>query len=363
MANRIIVNIKSQAKMFFRSKSSVFWTVFFPVVLILLFGAIFSDSGGSTYTLYVQNLDEEAVGSQQFIDALEQTGALKIVEVDTSTDVEQYIKDNSVSALLIIPQGSIDKLINHDPAALELRMDQSSSSANVIFSIVSAVADGVNLEMAGGSPLLTVDTENIVSSQLNYIDFFLPGVIAIMVMQDAVNFVIGTQTRYRTNGIFHKLATTPLTQFEWLISQAVFQLVVVAISVATCLIVGVLAFGIHVNLDIISVAIMVVATMLFSAIGLIIARFIKDEEAAGAAAGAITFPMMFLSGSFFPLEQMPSFLQSLATVLPLTYVNEGLRDAMIFGNSAGAIDNLLILTVLMVVFMAAAVYLTNWKEK
>lgn len=362
MANRIVVNIVTQAKLFFRSKSSVFWTVFFPIVLILLFGAIFSDTGGSAYTLYVQDLDRtEETG--EFIFALEQTGALDVVVIDADVNPDQYIKDHSASAFLILREGVSQDLRDHVVTSIELRLDQSGSSAQVVQSIVNAVVNRVNLNLAGGSNLLMIDTENIVAGEFNYIDFFLPGVIAIMIMQDAVNFVIGTQTRYRTNGIFHKLATTPLSQAEWLLSQAVFQLVVVAISVATCLIVGILAFGVHVNLDLISIAIIVVATMMFSAIGLMIARFVKDEETAGAAAGAITFPMMFLSGSFFPLEQMPDLLQHIATVLPLTYVNEGLRDAMIYGNTASAIDNLLILSVLTVIVMVIAAYLTNWKEK
>jgi len=175
--------------------------------------------------------------------------------------------------------------------------------------------------------------------------------------------VLGTQTRYRTSGLFHKLATTPLTQTEWLLSQAVFQLFVVTISITSCILVGVLAFGVQVSLAPVSILIMIVSTFLFAAVGLIIARFAKDEESAGTAAGAVTFPMMFLSGSFIPLDQMPGFLQTLARFLPLTYVNEGLRESMIYGVPGAAWGDLAVLAALAAVFMAVAIKLTDWKER
>ena len=102
---------------------------------------------------------------------------------------------------------------------------------------------------------------------------------------------------------------------------------------------------------------------MFSALGLIIARFVKEEETAGAAAGAITFPMMFLAGSFFPLESMPRYLQAIAKVMPLTYVNNGLRDAMIYANMSGAFNNLIVLAVLTVVFMGVGVVISTWKQE
>jgi ABC-2 type transport system permease protein len=102
---------------------------------------------------------------------------------------------------------------------------------------------------------------------------------------------------------------------------------------------------------------------MFSAMGMIIARYIKEEETASSAASALTFPMMFLSGSFFPLEQMPGFLQSVAAVLPLTYVNNALRDSMIYGNTAGAIGNFLVVAVLAVAFFIVGVAVSSWKTE
>lgn len=366
MGRRVWTNFRSQAKMFFRSPGSVFWTVAFPVLLILLFGAIFSNSGSATYTMYVQDLDGSAA-SQELIAGFNQTKVLNIIMVDNATDVDAFIKENSISAFLTIPEG-FQYSFAPDPyrqnSTLELRIDNSSSTAMSVATIVNSVVQSLNLHLANGTMVVSTSIQGVSadSSHFNYIDFFLPGVIGLTAMTTTVNWMVGLQTRYRQNGIFKKLATTPITQIEWLTSLILWQILTVFLSVAIIMVVGILAFDVHLTLDPISALIIVLSSALFSALGLIIARFVKEEETGGVAAGAITFPMMFLAGSFFPLESMPVYLQAIAKVMPLTYVNNGLRDAMIYGNSAGAVSNLLIVAVLTGVFMIVGVAISTWKQ-
>jgi ABC-2 type transport system permease protein len=363
MSRRIWINFISQAKMFFRSPGSVFWTVAFPVLLILLFGAIFSNSGSTTYTLYVQDLDG-SMASQELIEGFNQTKVLNIVMVEADVDPDAYIKDNSIASFLIIPEGFEASVASKQGTTLDLRMDNSSSSALSVASVVNSVVQSLNLNLANGTMLVTTSIQGVSddSNQYNYIDFFLPGVIGLTAMTTTVNWMVGLQTRYRQNGIFKKLATTPITQLEWLTSLILWQILTVFLSVAIIMIVGMLFFGVHLRLDAISVLIIILSSALFSALGLIIARFVKEEETGGVAAGAITFPMMFLAGSFFPLESMPEYLQTIAKVMPLTYVNNGLRDAMIYGNESGAVYNLLIVGILAVVFMVIGVAISTWKQ-
>jgi ABC-2 type transport system permease protein len=72
--------------------------------------------------------------------------------------------------------------------------------------------------------------------------------------------------------------------------------------------------------------------------------------------------MMFLSGSFFPIESFPSVLQSVAAFLPLTYLNNGLRDTMVYGNDMAALLNLAVVLVIGIVVAVAASRLMSWKE-
>ena len=95
---------------------------------------------------------------------------------------------------------------------------------------------------------------------------------------------------------------------------------------------------------------------------MLIGRFVKEEETADTAAGAISFPMMFLAGTFFPLEQMPQFLQTIAQVLPLYYVNEALRNSMIYMNQNASLLNGVMVIIFAVIFFVSGVLLTKWNE-
>jgi ABC-2 type transport system permease protein len=101
----------------------------------------------------------------------------------------------------------------------------------------------------------------------------------------------------------------------------------------------------------------------FGGIGMILARVAKEAESATAAANFIMFPMMFLSGSFFPLELMPGFLQTIATILPLYYVNEGLRAAMVSVDNMAALRYSAMIGVFATVVFVLGINTTKWDEE
>ena len=128
------------------------------------------------------------------------------------------------------------------------------------------------------------------------------------------------------------------------------------------IVVGMLVYGMQVHINAFFFILIVATSFLFSGMGMVIGRFVKDEESAGMAGGAITFPMMFLAGTFFPLDQMPEFLQVVAQFLPLYYVNEGLRSAMIYLNTDDALMYSAVVVIMAVIFFVAGILLTKWKS-
>lgn len=159
-----------------------------------------------------------------------------------------------------------------------------------------------------------------------------------------------------------KLLTTPITRSEWILAKMVFMLFLSFLTTAISIVVGVLVWGLHVNITPLMILTVITTSFMFSGIGMIIGRFVKEEETADMAAGAISFPMMFLAGTFFPLAMMPGFLQVVAQVLPLYYVNEALRNSMIYMNTSLAFTNAMIVLVFAVVFFVVGVVLTKWRE-
>ena len=395
IANDFLASLKN----YYRSKGTLFWSLAFPILLILLFGAIFSGSEGS-YTLYVKNYDYqngefiasilkqnetgmEFIGNfTNFYDAiyhqlnLTNVTKIKIIkdsDASNEKELQEYIEANKgkIKSLMVIPKNyglklgmaiaekNVTKAEN-----ITLMLDPSETQRNaVIMAVLSQFMNQFNLMIAGGDNFARFNTTSIIQKEYEYIDFFIPGIIGLSVMTTSIYGSIERNTKFRKNGILRKLLTTPITRGEWILAKMLFMLFLAFVSTFVILLVGTLVWGVSVQINIYLFILIISASFAFSGMGMIVTRFVKDEETADSAGGAITFPMMFLAGTFFPLEIMPPFLQIIAKILPLYYVNEGLRDAMILGDRAGALFNSIVIFIFAIIVFAIGVAITSWKEE
>lgn len=326
------------------------------------------------YDLYVQNQDQTdgkpTYWSTNFINGLNSTNAFNIKMVDATINGTDYALTNRLSVLLIIPTGfntSANMALytnGKTNANMTVVYDQSTSSAPVVQSIVSSLVNKANFELSQGIEYLTVQGVSIAPKRFTFIDFFVPGIIGMTAMTFSIFTAVSTSARFRQNGIFHKLATAraPMKRYEWILSRTVYNVLISYLGMAVMILLGMTIFGMKFTLDGVSLLMVAMTSLLFTGLGMIIARFVKDPEGADAAANVITFPMMFLSGTFFQLSQMPPFLQAIAQVLPLTYVGEGLRAAMIFGQTQQALINTAVVTVLGIASIVVGSLITKWEK-
>jgi len=369
--SHVVLDLKASIKTFIRNKSTIFWTLAFPCVLILLFGAIFSQSS-TKYDLYVQNQDQTngkaTYWSSTIMSVLNLTNAFNMQVLDPSINATDYAITNRLSSLLVIPTGFNDSAnvalltSGHTTANVTFVYDQSTSSAPVVRSIVTSIIDKFNFDLSRGVQYLSIEDLTIAPKRFGYIDFFLPGVIGMTAMTTSIFTAVATSARFKQDGVFHKLATTPLKRYEWILSRTIYNILISYLGMAVMILLGIMLFNMKIAPDPISIFMVAMASLMFTGLGMIIARFVKDPDGADAAANAITFPMMFLSGTFFPISQMPQFLQTIAQLLPLTYVSEGLRAAMIFGQPQQAILNTAVITGLGVLSIIVGSLITKWEE-
>ncbi len=354
-------------KGWYRSRGGMFWSLAFPIILILLFGAIFSSVGSTKYTLYVQDLDDSTM-SNIFNATLNATGLFNIKKVNPKDNVTSYIKNNNTHALIVIPKGFEQAIhlsvVNPNVTVnISYYFDPSdTTTTQVVRSVISSVLQEMNRNLSQGRTIIGVKYISTITENFNFIDFFLPGMIGFTIMQSAIYGSIERNTKYRKDGILRKLLTTPISRTEWIFAKMLFMMFLTGITTILITIVGILVFNMTVNITPLVIIILIATSFLFSGMGMLIGRFVKEEETADTAAGAISFPMMFLAGTFFPLEQMPQFLQTIARALPLYYVNEGLRDSMIYMNQNDALINGGVVIIFAAIFFLAGVILTKWKE-
>src|SRR2546430_14650832 len=270
---------------------------------------------------------------------------------------------NRGQRLLVVPLGFNATLTSGKNATIQLFMDQSDQASASLAGIIHSVTVSYAAAIAHAPDNLVVQQVGIITRNIRYIDFFIPGVIGMTLLTTGVFGAVNTNGRYRELKIIKKLATTPLSKIEWILGMVGYQMFLAAISITVILLFGRFVFGVTATIDIYTIGLVVAAALLFPGIGMVLANFVKDADGAEAAANAITFPMMFLAGTFWPTETMPTVLKVIANYLPLTYINNGLRDAMIYLEPAQALTNTIIALGLAGFFIILGSVLMSWKEE
>jgi len=363
--NRILADLGAFGRQYLRSRVGTFFALAFPVILILLFGSIFGQSATPHVPVYVQDLDATST-SQSFISALNNTTVITYQAMPRG-DFRGYIQNQSINVALQIPSG-FGAAVNGgrvgDPnATVILAGDDTQSSYGIVASAVSAVATEFNLRLANASAIIGVKTISVSVAHLKYIDLFLPGIIGFTVLTTPMFGMTSICAEYRTRRFFKLLATTKLSKAEWLAAKVGFYVLLLFLSVTIMMFVGIAVFGMQARLTPAALLLIVGGTFEFTSLGMVLGIFVRDPGTGEAIANAIGFPMMFLAGSFFPIDSMPSFLQFIARGLPLTYINEGLRATMVFGNDGTAFTYLLITLGFAVVFFVVGSRGLSWKSK
>jgi ABC-2 type transport system permease protein len=417
---RTIIIFKAVTKNWLRSRSGLFFSIMFPVLLLLVFGAVFGGQETSTYSLLIQNLDINGTPtelSESFVEALNSTETFTIRNIPADIlDLRSYAREvlgplGGNIRILVISEGFQNDLINgtlkvrvgitynttltmyqfYEPfmdetqkmaiqqgiaqmaqynaslldqkASLTLILDDSDQSSGIVKSIIISVANAFNYELIGAKNVVAFKEEPFTERQLRTIDFYLPGVISAFIMTNGIIGVTTNTTEFKRRGIIKRLSITPLGKIEWVLGNVLSQTLLNLMLTAIIIVIGWLIFHVQAIPDVFSVFLIFLGSLLFSGIGMLLSGLIKDVEAASAIGNAIAFPMMFLSGAYWPVEFMPDYMQSIAKVLPLTYFSEGLRSAMIYKYTEGIITNTIIVSVLAVVFIILGSLVTRWKEK
>ena len=361
----LVVSVKS----FYREMTAVFFRIAFPVILILVFGTIFMERENRIFDLDVQDLDQTK-SSAELVKSIKLSGRFEIAQVAPAIDATRYAKDNKRNLVLIIPEGCEESLTDRmgldDPnisVTLTEIHDPSSFGVTTKMQVLNMVLAGINHEMSGEPPLFKLSETSILAKKYRFIEFFVPGIIAMAVMTASLFGAVNVNAELRQKGVIRKLSTTPITRTDWILSNVLYQFILAVLSTIVILLVSYGVFNVSLEINAWLPVFVVLAVFAFVGLGMILTRVAKEAESAAAAANALMFPMMFLSGTFFPVEMMPEFLQKLAKVLPLYYVNEGLRASMVSVDNMAALKYAAVIGVFAAVVFVLGMMITALSEE
>lgn len=324
-----VANIKT----YVRDRAALFWTLAFPLIFILLFGFIFQGSGTSRLTFGWVDEDRSSASAELQERFADQAGVT--LEDGASDESLSKMRLGDVDAVIVVPNGYGETLAaNADgggfPASITVYTDPSRSAlVGEVYQAVGTVLGIVNL--GDRPPLVVPEPETIQTENLNFISYFVPSILGLSVMQVGI-FAAIPLVADREKLILKRLAATPLRRWQLVGSNILMRLLIAMTQAVIIVLVGSMAFGVQITGNLLLAAgFVALGAVTFLALGYVIASFANTEDSANGMTSVVQFPMMFLSGSFFQIDQMPDFLQGIARAIPLTYLADALRQVMVGG--------------------------------
>ena len=352
---------------FKRNRIALLFSLIFPILLIGMFGLIFQDSTSSINNVSVGMLNEDNGEYGNQIVAMISTispdpNSIRLIEVNMLSTVEEQILSAEITAAVIIPQNFSSSIHNQKQAKIIIVTDPSNPTISLAIAqffdeIIEVVSDQISKEFLETGNLninsefvlnpIASQLESVVSGGGSTFDFVAPGFIALNVMASGLTALGVALARERESGTLDGILMSPISRISIILGKTISHSIRNILQGGVTIIIAVLLFGITIRGNPILIAfILIIGTVSFLGFGIVATAVTKEQESAQLVLGLIQFPMMFLSGVLFPIEQMPSLLQTVSKILPLTYAVEALRKVMILG--AGIEDVILPLTILII---------------
>jgi ABC-2 type transport system permease protein len=350
-----VANVKS----YYRDRGALFWTLAFPVLFVILFGSIFS-GGPTTFSVGWVDQDQSA-SSAQLRQGFAGVSLLDLKDV-SQDDALAQMQQGKLDAVVLVPAGLGASMTSGGstgtPFQLVLYTDPSKSTAsNTVEQVVAQVVGGINQSLSGKPPAIAVQPQPLQTQNLSSAAYFVPSILAMALMQLGV-FAAIPLVAQREKQILKRLGATPLARSTLVGSNVFMRLLIAVVQTVIIVGIGVALFGVSILQPLAGAAFVVLGALTFVSIGYVIASYARTEDSANQLASVVQFPLMFLSGIFFPIAFMPQWLQPVAAFMPLTYLGDALRQTMVGGAAYAPlyIDVLVLGGWLIVTFLISARY-------
>lgn len=336
----------AQLRIFARNRSVIFFSLLFPVLLMVALGSFIGNGPGVSLNAFVVDRDQTPA-SQKFIETLR---SQQIVAFSMETDEAHALdalKKGDRQLVITILQGygnavaavqQASRQPEQQKAEIIVYYDETNPASQVGLTVLNQAADQISKQLTNYEQRVTLQAKGIQAINLKYIDFLVPGIVAMMIMSTNLNGVAGQISAWRERGILRRMQSTTLRPSVFIAAQITSRLILNGFQAMIVLLIGSLFFNTQVNGSWLLLTLFVIlGTLTFMSIGFIIAGLAKTPESAGPIAGFVSFPMLFLGGVFFPIKNMPHVVQPIVKLLPISHLSTALRQVMNVGSDLSAL--------------------------
>jgi len=348
---------------FSRVRMALVLLILMPLFMMVMVGYIYPTTGSINHLpVGLVNLDTggDNSASHIFVTQLEainnQTGMMELSSAASFDDIKTQVQNGDIYGGIIIPENFSSNLMTGKQATITIVTDQSNPQISTTMqSVLTQTIEQMGIWLAqqnvqrldpslGAENSLAVikpynvQTEGVVPGNPNYFQFIAAGIIAMTAMMSVMTGLPSAISREKAVGTLDGMMAAPISRLSILLGKTIAQSIRGTIQAVIILVLAVALFGVTIQGSILLVfALLFLGVFSFVGLGIVVTAYAKNEETAGMMMMTLMFPMMFLSGVFFPIQQMPWFMQVVSKVLPLTYATSALRKVMTLGAGISAI--------------------------
>lgn len=325
----VLTFVKINTRRFFRDKLAIFFSIIFPLIFLFVFGSINSGNKDISFKVALINQSNSAV-ARGFVKQAEQGKVLKVDQsITTLTQAKDKMSRSELDAAIVLPKDFGDVKPNTTTPSGKATIyytQNNQQSASALRSIVEAEFKAINAQFVKVEPPFSVTTKQLNERSLSAFDYTFAGLLGFAIIGMGIFGPVNVFPELKKMGILRRLSTTPLRVWQYFLSVMIGQAIIGLISLGIMFVVAITVFHLRVVGNYVELALFLVySIIMILGIGLALGGWAKNERQAAPLSNIIVFPMMFLSGTFFPRFLMPEWLQQVSALLPLTPVIDGIR--------------------------------------
>lgn len=323
----VAIFAKLNTRRFFRDRVALFFTIIFPLIFLFVFGGIFGKSSDLSFNVAVIN-ESDTQYAKTVVADLQKSPIFKVSTTATTLDqAKEKMSRSELDAAIVIPANFGEAQGTTPTGKLQIQYTQNNEqAAQTLVSIVDAQLKGVNAQFVNVNPPFTAETVQINDKQLTRFDYTFAGLLGFAIIGLGIFGPVNVFPELKKQGVLRRLHTTPLKTWQYFTSTAMSQTVIGLLTMSVLFVVAIVVFDLQVVGNYLALALFLALSIVtILGIGLAIGGWAKNERQAAPLSNIIVFPMLFLSGTFFPRFLMPEWLQNVSAYLPLTPVIDGIR--------------------------------------
>lgn len=357
--NKLVI---ASFKQFFRDRTALFFTFAFPLLFMIIFGLVFSgDNDNVNYDIGLANQDESVIGTT-FSESLQMVPIFEVSE-GVLDDKLAELKEGDIQAVVQIPANVQSAINSGNVAEIIVYYDPAqATSSQVILSVLDQIVNEANYILTQQPAVIKLSEQSIQVNILRNIDYLVPGILAMSILFLGL-FGALPMVEWREKQVLKRFGATPLRRSTIVLSQVTYRLILAVIQALIIISVAYFVFDVEIVGNwVVLFGLIILGTLTFVSLGYLAVSRAKTTESAMPIIQLVQFPMLFLSGVFFPIDFMPDFMRPIVNALPLTYLGDTFRQVMVEATPLyPMIVNLAVLAGWLVVCMVLAIRFFRWE--